>query len=417
MPHTARGDGAGRTRRPIGPAGHPSPLRQEPLSGVGRVSFRGAVERSYAWRGLRSGERRRPLERRLARCWPVVLAACAATVLGASCSTGDEPKPGPRSGLSGNASDHGSTAAPPAAKNTMEDCDYRSRQARRAVRWKGVKGLGWVVHASSKGKAPGDLYVSRANGSAKRRLTDDPRDEYSPSWAPDGSRVVFRVEAEEEGTDADIWVVNADGSGRRNLTSTPRQAEWSPAWSPDGKWIAYFSANADGGNIYLMKPDGSAKSAVTRSNLPGSSEYPTWSPDGKWIAFISYGADGNIDISRIKADGSCRATLTRDREQDTWPSWSPDGQRIAFVSDRGGSRELYTMRPDGSGVRRLTNTPKANENYPSWTADGHIAFVRERGDLFEADRWVVKPDGSSPRRLRGPGILFSQMSWNRNAGR
>jgi Tol biopolymer transport system component len=381
------------------------------------VSLRAVFGRGGAGKALMSGERRLLLERRLARRWQVVLAAVAVTVFGASCGSGDEPKPRTSSGLYGDASDRGSAAAPRAAKNTTADCTYRPRQGRRAVRWKGVKALGWVVHASSKGKAPGDLYVSRADGSAKRRLTDDPRDEYSPSWAPDGSRVVFRVEAEEEGADADIWVVNADGSGRRNLTSTPRQAEWSPAWSPDGKWIAYFSANADGGNIYLMKPDGSAKSAVTRSNLPGSSEYPTWSPDGKWIAFISYGADGNIDISRIKADGSCRVTLTRDREQDTWPSWSPDGRRIAFVSDRGGSRELYTMRPDGSGVRRLTNTPKANENHPSWTVDGHIAFVRERGDLFKAGRWIVKPDGSSPRRLRGPGILFSQMSWNRSAGR
>ena len=41
-------------------------------------------------------------------------------------------------------------------------------------------------------------------------------------------------------------------------------------WSPDSKWIAYFSANAHGGNIYLMKPDGSAKTAVTRSVRPGS---------------------------------------------------------------------------------------------------------------------------------------------------
>lgn len=333
----------------------------------------------------------------------IALLAAAGVVAGARLFEGDD------SG-EGVAANGGASAVPsePAA-GTSGRCAYRPEVGRPPVRWRGVGALGWVVYAAGRGQA--DLYVSRGDGSAARRLTSDPRDEYSPSWAPDATRVVFRVEAKEEGTDADIWVVNTDGNRRRNLTRTPRQAEWSPAWSPDGRMIAYFSAKLEGGDIYVMRPDGSAKRDVTQSDGPRANEYPTWSPDGEWIAYISYGREGNFEIWRIKVDGSCRSNLTARPEADTWPSWSPDGRRIAFVSDRSGARELYTMRPDGSDLRRLTSTPGANENYPSWTADGQISFVRERGDLLEADWWIVRPDGSSPRRLRGPGVLFTQMSW------
>ena len=47
------------------------------------------------------------------------------------------------------------------------------------------------------------------------------------------------------------------------------------------------------------------------------------------------------------------------------PSWSPDGNWIAFLSDRDGNVELYKMRADGSEVTRLTDNP-AWDGMPSW---------------------------------------------------
>lgn len=275
-----------------------------------------------------------------------------------------------------------------------------------------LESMGLVVFAASRppqGRA--DLFVSRGDGSAPRRVTTDPRDEFTPSWSPDGSRIVFRVEALEEGTDADIWIVNADASGRRNLTATPRRAEWSPAWSPNGDRIAYFAANNQGGDIYVMNPDGSGKTNLTRAKIARANEYPTWSPDGEWIAYLSYGLEGNIEIYRMRADGSGQLNLTKDAAIDTWPSWSPDGSKIAFISTRDGNRELYAMNPDGTGVTRLTCTPKLTEDFPAWTADGRLAFYRARGDdLYPVELWVMEPDGSSPQRLQ-EGAFATTMSW------
>jgi Tol biopolymer transport system component len=174
--------------------------------------------------------------------------------------------------------------------------------------------------------------------------------------------------------------------------------------------IAYFAASDEGGNIHLMNPDGSGRTNLTREE-GRANEYPTWSPDGEWIAYRSYGLEGNIEVFRMRADGSCKRNLTQNGAIDTWPTWSPDGSRIAFISSRDGNRELYVMNPDGTGVTRLTSTPDSTEDFPAWTADGRIAFYRYRSErLHPAELWVADPDGSSPLRLR-TNAFATTMSW------
>mgnify|MGYP006270892699 CR=1 FL=1 len=69
-----------------------------------------------------------------------------------------------------------------------------------------------------------------ADGSGQTRLTDDPADDYYPSWSPDGARIAFTSERNGQ---AEIYAMNADGSGLKNLTNNPA-GDWWPSWSPAG---------------------------------------------------------------------------------------------------------------------------------------------------------------------------------------
>jgi dipeptidyl aminopeptidase/acylaminoacyl peptidase len=165
--------------------------------------------------------------------------------------------------------------------------------------------------------------------------------------------------------DTEIFVMNADGSGQTNLTNNPAQ-DGSPDWSPDGTKIAFTSNRRSGVtyDIVVMNADGSGQTEVTTD--PADDVDPNWSPDGKRIAFARFG--GNVDIFVMNADGSGQRNLTDDGSNDRGPAWSPDGKKIAFTSNgEGDNLDIFVMNVDGTARRNLTNNA-AQDLDPNWQA-------------------------------------------------
>ena len=129
------------------------------------------------------------------------------------------------------------------------------------------------------GDQQSEIYVMNADGSRKRNLTRNRRDDDLPTWSPDGRRIAF-LHGRGRGR-GQLYVVNADGSGLRNLARITGPAVFSsdPVWSPDGRTI-YFGR-------YLVRTDGSGA-----RKLPYMPLNAVWSPDGRQIAFVGNRATG-----------------------------------------------------------------------------------------------------------------------------
>ena len=252
-----------------------------------------------------------------------------------------------------------------------------------------------------------DIYVMDADGKNQHRLTNHPDNDWYPSWSPDGKRIVFfsnrdgHVHVIHGWPTYEIYVMDADGGNQQNLTNDPKD-DRSPSWSPDGKRIAFHS-NRDKDNpgntdIYVMDADGGNLQKLTEN--PNEDEYPSWSPDGKRVAFMSVREGRNHNIYVMDADGGNLQKLTENLKNNWFPSWSPDGKRIAFASDRKGDLvnfEIYVMDADGGNQQRLTEN-RRDDWSPSWSPDGErIAFMSHRDGNREI--YVMDADGGNQQNL------------------
>ena len=172
-----------------------------------------------------------------------------------------------------------------------------------------------------------DIYAMDANGKNQQRLTNNPkRDDLNPSWSPDGKQIVFssvreghfigKVKITDE-----IYVMDADGGNQQRLTEN-RKNDWNPSWSPDGKRIVFASdrkGDVESFEIYVMDADGGNQQRLT--NNPKHDDWqPSWSPDGKQIVFHS-NRGGNYEIYVMDADGGNPQNLTNNPHSDVSPAW------------------------------------------------------------------------------------------------
>ena len=234
-----------------------------------------------------------------------------------------------------------------------------------------------------------DLFVSRNDGTNRRRLTNDPARDRGPSWSPGGKKIAF---FSDRNGSYEIWTINADGTGLTQVTNNRGANRSTPLWSPDGTRLLYIQRRGPSWDSYIVDyvfdPDKPPTQQVIEE-LPAigrSDEYfaPTsWSPDGKMIAgnraFIDRFALGGIFVYtiatrtfRMIVDDAAGARWLNDNRRLIFPDAAT--RKIFVVDTRSGQQQGVLSVDQDLGAIRLT-------------ADNRTLYVQL--STTESDIWQV----------------------------
>ena len=268
-----------------------------------------------------------------------------------------------------------------------------------------------------------------------------------PQIAPDGSQVVYARSFMDKLKDrrrSTLWIMNADGSNHRPITSGNRN-DTSPRWSPDGSKLLYVSTDEGRRQLFLRWMDTGQTTKLAQ--LDASPRNIEWSPDGEWLAFsmfvkeassswvnlpgkpegaewaapaivvdeLQYRGDGqgfyekgHTHLFVLPAEGGTPRQLTRgDFDHNGGIAWTPDGESLVFSANRRidseydpRNSEVYEVDVASGNVMQLTDRQGPDAN-PVVSPNGrHIAYLGydDRYQGYQVTKlYVMDRDGSNAR--------------------
>jgi Tol biopolymer transport system component len=260
------------------------------------------------------------------------------------------------------------------------DFDRTTQLTLGSGRIDGHDGLAWTADGqlvySSQANGAQDLWIMKADGSNKRQLTSNSRNNHHPIVTPDGKYIVF---ASDRAGTPNIWRVDIDGSNPRQLTSG--SGETRPHCTPDGKWVVYTLLGAGKPTVWRVSIEGGAPQQLINEYATA----PAVSPDGKSIAcfYRDEQANSRVRLALFNSEGG-QAVRTFEIaglpvDSSNWPSlgWSNDSRAVNYVVTVGGVSNIWTQSISGEPVKQLTNFKSDRIFAFAWSRDSkQLAFSR-----------------------------------------
>jgi Tol biopolymer transport system component len=236
-----------------------------------------------------------------------------------------------------------------------------------------------------------------ADGSNRQRLveTEDGICLF-PSWAPDGQKIAYFMHtAGEDGEFWDdddlfeVWVAPLDGSAHIRISDViPSIHQVHPfTWSPDGARLAFLAEVEEDvtDTLFVIRVDGSEVEHTIPLDF-WAIEMMLWSPTGEELLFMPETDTIRMTVHLLSLKDEQIVPLYEVQMLDSWGlgeplDWSPNGTEFA-VADPLAQRVLI-ISTDGE-LRQDAQMPSGFPVEIAWSPDGAYIAVSVSSKLLDA---------------------------------
>ncbi|WP_234568306.1 S41 family peptidase [Rhodohalobacter sp. 614A] len=219
--------------------------------------------------------------------------------------------------------------------------------------------------------ARGEVFVTSADGSLTKRITNTPEQEHFVTFSPDGKSVAYAAERDgrwsifktEKTRDSEPFFYASTLLEENELVSDTLD-NYMPHYSPDGEKLAYISGRRTLRILNLESEE--TTDLLTPEDLFHMSDgdkYFRWSPDSNWLLVSWNKLLNNSEILLLAADGSQRINLTESGYYDESPKWVNGGEQMIWFSNRDGLRSYATSGRSEMDVYSMFFTEESWDKY------------------------------------------------------
>jgi Tol biopolymer transport system component len=244
-------------------------------------------------------------------------------------------------------------------------------------RYLGTMGISWTSDSrfvlSSNINGSYEIWTMDANGSNRKQVTFNERNNLEPVVSPDGRYIVY---ASFEGRHPHLWRVNADGTNAKQLTNG--DDEDLPRFTPDGNWVVYHGIDHNRYSIRKVSIDGGEPVTL----VSNTATQPDVSPDGKLVAcFAKRAGTSTWEILVVPIEGGLSiATFALPATvEGEWPGlrWTPDGTGLTYVATVQGVSNVWRQPLAGGEAKPLTDFKENRIFFFDWSrSERKLVLVR-----------------------------------------